>query len=251
MDLETAAWLVAPGLATGIGAVFLLLLRRPHQRLLDALVGFTGGIMLAAMVFSLLMPALDRGSLADVVIGFAVGFVVLAGVDAVIPHLHHLRDDARDAQRVREGGPTRQAVLMLSAMTIHNVPEGLAVGVAFGAGGMELGIPIAIAIGVQNVPEGFAAGAPLMATADRVRVPVLAAAATGLVEPVAAFVGYAAVASSTLLLPGALAFAAGAMLYVVVDELVPDSHAHGNEQLASLGMLVGFVVMLVLDVALA
>jgi ZIP family zinc transporter len=250
MDSTTAAWIIASGLATAVGAPFLLLLRRPHQKLLDTLVGFTGGIMLAATIFSLLLPALDRGSLVEVVLGLVTGFILLAVFDATLPHLHHLRRNPRDHRLVRVDGERRQAVLMLSAMTIHNIPEGLAVGVAFAAGGSELGIPVAVAIGLQNIPEGFAAGAPLMAKARHPMIPVLAAAATGLVEPVAGFIGFAAVSVAGPLLAPALAFAAGAMLYVIVDELIPDSHSHGNEQLASAGLFVGFVVMLVLDVAL-
>ena len=156
MSTETLFWLVVPGLATGLGGVALLVVRRPSDRMLDALLGFTAGIMLAATAFSLLVPALDLGSVWGVLAGFSVGAIVLLALDYAIPHVH---------ARFAEPGPAldarrRQALLLVSALTIHNVPEGLAVGVAFAAGGSELGIPIALAIGIQNIPEGFAAAAP-------------------------------------------------------------------------------------------
>jgi ZIP family zinc transporter len=141
----------------------------------------------------------------------------------------------------------RRATLLLSALTIHNVPEGLAVGVAFAAGGPELGLPLAIAIGVQNVPEGFAAAAPLVPAGSSPRAAAGVAALTGAVEPPAALLAYAAFELAGALLAGALAFAAGAMLYVVVDELVPESHGHGHEMAASLALIVGFALMMGLD----
>lgn len=240
----TVFWLVVPGLATGLGGLGLLLVRRPPERLLDTLLGATGGIMLAATVFSLLVPALDQGSLGEVVVGFLAGAAVLVALDNYIPHVH---------ARFRERSHTREqrrAALLLSALTIHNLPEGLAVGVAFAAGGTELGVPIAVAIALQNVPEGFAAAAPLVA--DRVSMwrAIGFATATGLVEPPAAILGYAVAESASVLLPFALAFAGGAMIYVVVDEMLPESRERGNEREATGGFVIGFVVMMLLDNAL-
>lgn len=241
--METAFWIVAPGLATGVGGLALLVVGRPSDRLLDALLGLTAGIMLAAAVFSLLVPALERGALWEVVAGFAAGTAAITALDALVPHLHARFDEG--AGKRGEGTAVEKPLLLLSALTIHNVPEGLAVGVAFAAGGASLGIPIALAIGVQNVPEGFAAGAPLL---ERGRGKAFAlAAATGLVEPPAAATALAAFGLATVLLPGGLAFAAGAMIYVVVDELIPESHARGRERVATLAAAVGFVVMMVLD----
>lgn len=244
MDVSTLFWLVTPGLATGVGGLGLLVVRRPGPRLIDTLLGVTAGIMLAASVFSLLVPALEDGSVWEVVAGFVVGAGLLAALDATIPHLH---------ARIRER-PVRherhRAALMLSALTIHNVPEGLAVGVAFAAGGSELGIPIAVAIGLQNIPEGFAAAAPLLATGTSVGFAIAFAVATGLVEPPAALLGHAIAESVTTLLPLGLSFAAGAMVYVVVDEIVPESHGRGHEREATAGVVLGFAVMMLLDNAL-
>jgi ZIP family zinc transporter len=244
MDSSTLFWLVVPGLATGVGGLGLLVIRRPGPRLIDTLLGATAGIMLAASVFSLLVPALEDGAVWEVVAGFVVGAGVLAFLDATIPHLH-----ARLRERPARSEEHR-AALMLSALTIHNIPEGLAVGVAFAAGGSELGIPIAVAIGLQNIPEGFASAAPLLAAGSTVGMAVGFAVLTGLVEPPAALLGYAIAESVGAFLPVALSFAAGAMVYVVVDEIVPESHGRGNEREATAGLVGGFAVMMLLDNAL-
>jgi ZIP family zinc transporter len=235
--------MLAAGAATGVGGLALLLFPHPSDRLMDGLLGFTAGVMLAATAFSLLVPGLERGSLGEVLVGFALGAVFLAALDLAVPHVHaRFSEEGRPATAAGE-----RALLLLSALTIHNVPEGLAVGVAFAAGGSELGVPLALAIGIQNVPEGFAAAAPLLAAGASRRKAVLFGAATGAVEPVAAFAAFGAFELATHLLPGGLAFAAGAMLYVVVDELVPESHARGNQRIATLALMVGFALMLALD----
>jgi ZIP family zinc transporter len=234
------------GLATGIGGLPILALRRPGDRLLDTLLGFTAGVMLAATAFSLLVPALDRGSVAEVVGGLAVGACVMALLDAVVPHAH-----ARFAEHgglpAEHRAERDRAALLLSALTIHNIPEGMAVGIAFAAGGTELGIPLALAIGIQNVPEGFAAAVPLVGSGTRRRTAAGVAALTGIVEPPAALLSYFAFEAVEPLLASGLAFAGGAMLYVVADELIPESHSRGNERVATLGLIVGFALMLALD----
>lgn len=244
MDASTFLWILAAGLATGVGGLGLLAIRDPSEHLLDGLLGFTAGIMLAATAFSLLVPALDRGSIGEVVLGFAAGCVVLFALDRLVPHVH-----ARFAEPGHTVDPRRrQAGLLLAALTIHNVPEGLAVGVAFAAGGADLGVPIAAAIGIQNIPEGFAAGAPL--ARDNRYLAAAIAAATGIVEPPAALIAFAAFELAESLLPFGLGFAAGAMLYVVVDELIPESHLRGNDRIASVALLGGFALMMTLDNAL-
>ncbi len=246
MDLETLGWIVASGLCTGVGGLFLLIVRRTSDRLLDILVGFTAGVMLAATSFSLLVPALDRGGVAEVTVGFALGAAALLALDWYVPHIH-----GRLAERGHEFLPDREMAhrsgLLLAALTIHNIPEGIAVGLAFAAGGPELGIPLALAIGIQNVPEGFAAAAPLLGTGTSRRRAAGIAALTGLVEPPAALAAYAAADLFDPLLAGGLAFAAGAMLYVIADELIPESQSGGNERAATLALLVGFALMMVLD----
>jgi ZIP family zinc transporter len=241
VDATTLSGLILPGLATGIGGLFVLVLPHPGDRLLATLLGFTGGIMLAASMFSLLAPALELGSLVEVLAGFTVGAGTLAVLDVMIPHAH-----ARFAERPRSRAGSR-ALLLLGALTIHNVPEGLAVGVAFAAGGTDLGLPVAIAIGVQNIPEGFAAAAPLLDAGVARITAVGIAVATGLVEPPAALFGYGVAGISGAVLPLGLAFAAGAMVYVVVDELVPESHASGFERFATFGVIAGFALMMALD----
>jgi ZIP family zinc transporter len=251
MELTTTETLgaIAPGLATGLGGLVLLAVRRPGDKMLDGLTGLTAGIMLAAAIFSLLVPALDRGSLGGVVTGFALGVAFLAMLDRAVPHIH-ARFSERGHADDQRATDERRAVLLLSALTIHNLPEGMAVGLAFAAGGPDLGVPTAVAIGVQNIPEGFAAAAPLLkAGASRKRA-ILFAAATGAVEPPAALLAAAAAGVAGALLVGGLAFAAGAMIYVVVDELIPESHGRGNERIATLCFTVGFILMLTLDNAL-
>ena len=246
MDGETAAWILASGAATGLGGIPILLVRRPSDRVLDALLGFTAGVMLAATAFSLLVPALDRGTVWEVIAGLGLGAALMTALDIVVPHAH-----ARFAERGRVPAEQRRArergALLLAALTIHNVPEGLAVGVAFAAGGTELGAPLALAIGIQNVPEGFAAAVPLVGGGMSRRAAAGVGALTGAVEPPAAAIALAAFDTVEPLLAGGLAFAAGAMLYVVADELIPESHARGNEREATLALVVGFGLMLLLD----
>ncbi len=244
MRFSDLLWILASGAATGIGALFLFVVRRPSDRLLDILTGFTAGVMLAATSFSLLVPALERGGLMEVTAGILLGGLIFAALDHFLPHLH-----MRFSERGQEAASdeTRRGWLLLSALTIHNIPEGLAVGVAFAGGGAALGVPLALAIGIQNVPEGFAAGAPLMRRARRKNAAAAIAGVTGLVEPPAALAAFAALDLSTVLLPSAFGFAAGAMLYVVVDELIPESHARDSERSATLALLGGFALMLTLD----
>jgi zinc transporter, ZIP family len=248
MSAEAAVWIVASGAATGIGGLAILALRRPSDRVLGALLGFTAGVMLAATAFSLLVPALDRGGVGEVVSGLLLGAALMMVLDIIVPHAH-----ARFAEGGRLPVEQRQArergLLLLSALTIHNVPEGMAVGVAFAAGGPELGAPLALAIGIQNVPEGFAAAVPLVSAGTSRRGAAGIAALTGTVEPPAAALSLAALDVADPLLAGGLAFAAGAMLYVVVDELIPESHSGGAEREATLGLVAGFALMMVLDSA--
>jgi ZIP family zinc transporter len=209
--------------------------------MLDALLGFTAGIMLAGTAFSLLVPALDLGSVWEVLAGFGLGAIVLLALDSAIPHVH-----ARYAEPGHTLDPRRrQALLLVSALTIHNVPEGLAVGVAFAAGGSELGIPIALAIGIQNIPEGFAAAAPSPPRAPSWPHAWAQRPASSSRPPPSRLTPPSSLPRHSS--RWALGFAAGAMLYVVADELIPESHARGNERIASGALLGGFALMMLLD----
>ena len=246
MDSETLAWILASGLATGLGGAGLLVLRRPAPSVQDALLGFTAGVMLAATAFSLLVPGLERGGVAEVLAGFGLGAAVMVVLDSSIPHAHERLSEDGHAT-LAEASASRRARLLLSALTIHNVPEGMAVGLAFAAGGTELGIPLALAIGIQNIPEGFAAAAPLLEAGVGRGKAALVALGTGVVEPPAALLAFATFEAAGALLPAGLGFAAGAMLYVVVDEIIPESHGRGNERLASVCLMAGFALLLALD----
>lgn len=247
---------------TAIGALFVVAVKRPSQRLLDAMLGFAAGVMLAASVWSLLLPSIEiataSGGLAWVpaAIGFLLGGASLRVVDRFLPHLHPGLPRS-EAEGVRTGWD--RAVLLVLAITMHNIPEGLAVGVAFGAAASpELGghatlsgaIALALGIGLQNFPEGMAVSMPLRREGVSIGRSVWYGQLSAIVEPIAAVVGAVAVVSSQALLPYGLAFAAGAMVFVVVEELIPESQQSGSADLATLGTLVGFVAMMILDVQL-
>lgn len=244
---------------TALGASIVFFFRGFNQKLFDAMLGFAAGVMIAASFWSLLAPAIDlaenMGNVAWIpaAVGFLAGGGFLLAVDKVLPHLH-IGYPAEKA----EGLPSNweRSVLLVMAITLHNIPEGLAVGVAFGAvaAGIEsatLGgaIALAIGIGLQNFPEGTAVSVPLAREMSRGRA-FLYGQASAIVEPIAAVLGALAVLTIRPILPYALAFAAGAMIYVVVEELIPESHLHEHTDIATVGALVGFAVMMVLDVAL-
>lgn len=246
---------------TALGAAGVFVSRTVNRRLLDAMLGFSGGVMLAASYWSLLAPAIaiaeDRGdgpAWLPAVAGLLAGAGFLWALDKILPHLH-LGEPAHKA----EGIPTawRRSVLLVSAITLHNIPEGLAVGVAFGgaAAGMNgtdiaAAVVLAIGIGLQNFPEGVAVAMPLRGEGMSRRKSFWYGQLSAVVEPVAAVVGCAAVTFAEPVLPFALAFAAGAMIFVVVEELIPESHQAGNDDLATVCLIAGFAVMMTLDVAL-
>ena len=245
---------------TLLGAAVALIGRELSRKLLDAMLGFAAGVMIAASYWSLLAPALEMAAGRSVpawvpaAVGFLLGGAVLRGIDMILPHLH-----AGFALEEAEGPRTswRQTTLLVTAITLHNIPEGLAVGVAFGAAAAGLpsatlagAISLAIGIGIQNFPEGLAVAAPLRRAGYSKFKSFWVGQASGLVEPAAGVVGAFAVLASQALLPYALAFAAGAMIFVVVEELIPEAQHGGNGDIATLGVMVGFTLMMVLDVAL-
>jgi ZIP family zinc transporter len=244
---EEIIWLgsvasLAAGLATGVGALPVLFTRRISDRFLDILLGFAAGVMLAATSFSLLVPSVELGGPWVAVLGLLLGAVVLHLIDRFIPHFS-------PAFGV-EGPPSRlsRVWLFVLAITIHNFPEGLAVGVSFGSGDVGAGFVIATAIGLQNMPEGLAVAVPLVREGYSRRRALWYGTLTGLVEPLGGLLGAAIVAISRPLLPWGLAFAAGAMLFVIADEMIPESHRKGYKREATFGLIAGFIVMMLLDI---
>jgi ZIP family zinc transporter len=239
------------GLATGVGALPILMKADFSRRSLDLMLGFAAGVMLAASSFSLLVPAYDMildvpgaGWIEVFTIvgaGFLLGGLFVHLTDKFLPHDHF--------QKGHEGPSSNlgRVWLLVIAITIHNFPEGLAVGVSFGGGDIGTGISVAVAIGLQNMPEGLAVAAPLVREGYSRKYAVLLALATGLVEPIGGLLGVSVVSFAAGLLPYGLAFAAGAMIFVVGDEMVPESHSGGNERLATWGLMIGFFIMMSLD----
>lgn len=244
IKLGFAASLIA-GLATGGGAIPVLFFKQVSDRLLDVMLGFAAGIMLAASSFSLIVPAIDLGGVWVTTAGLALGALTLHIIDRFTPHTHFISGP--------EGPSSRLARLWLFiiAVTIHNFPEGMAVGVSFGGGDIARGLIIATAIGLQNMPEGLAVAFPLVREKYSRARSLWYATLTGLVEPVGGFLGVAMVSLSRPILPWGLAFAAGAMIFVVSDEMIPESHRKGFEREATFGLVIGFIVMMLLDNLLA
>jgi len=238
--LGSVASLLA-GLATGAGAIPILFTRQISDRLLDVMLGFAAGVMLAATSFSLLVPAINLSGPLVAVSGLVLGALVLHLVDRFVPHFH----PALGA----EGPPSKlsRVWLLVLAITIHNFPEGLAVGVSFGGGDVAAGLVIALAIGLQNMPEGLAVALPLLREGYSRRRALWYGTLTGLVEPVGGLLGVAVVSISTPILPWGLSFAAGAMLFVISDEMIPESHSKGFAREATFGLITGFVIMMLLD----
>lgn len=245
---------------TALGASSVFLARSYDQKVLDVMLGFAGGVMIAASYWSLLAPAIEYAANQPVpdwlpaVIGFLLGAISLRGIDMVLPHLHPGAPETE-----AEGLTTtwRRSILLVLAITLHNIPEGLAVGVAFGASALDLGtatlgsaLALALGIGLQNFPEGIAVAMPLRREGFSQFKSFWYGQFSGMVEPLAGFVGAAAVLLARPLLPYALSFAAGAMVFVVIEEVIPESQREGNGDLATMGFIIGFAVMMTLDVAL-
>jgi len=229
------------GLATGAGALPVLFTRKVSDKLLDVMLGFSAGVMLAATFFSLLVPAIDLGGIWVAVFGIMFGAITLHLVDRFIPHFHPALGAEGPSSRLS------RVWLFALAITIHNFPEGLAVGVSFGSRDVAAGLVVATAIGLQNMPEGLAVALPLLREGYSRRRSFWFGTLTGLVEPVGGILGVALVSFFHQILPWALTFAAGAMLFVLSDEIIPESHRKGFEREATFGLITGFLVMMLLD----
>ena len=245
---------------TALGAAGVFLKKNLSKRLLDGMLGFASGVMIAASYFSLLAPAVDLSESMGLpawlppTIGFLLGGAFLFGVDRLLPHLHiNMPDDAPEGIHTT----WKRSVLLVLAITLHNFPEGLAVGVAFGAAAAGLpeatvasAVALALGIGLQNFPEGLAVAAPLRREGLSRWKAFMVGQASGLVEPIAGVLGVLAVSLMRPLLPYALGFAAGAMIYVVVEELIPEAHHSESGDVATVSVMLGFALMMFLDIAL-
>jgi len=245
---------------TGLGAGLVFFFKTINRKVLDGMLGFAAGVMIAASYWSLLAPAIEMAEESSLpawipaTVGFLLGGLFLYLADKIIPHLHlgFPMDEA-------EGPKTswHRSILLVLAITLHNIPEGLAVGVAFGALAWNLpsatlagAIALALGIGIQNFPEGAAVSVPLRREGFSRLKSFWYGQASGMVEPIAGVIGAASVILIKPILPYALAFAAGAMIYVVVEELIPESQLEKNTDIATIGAMVGFAVMMTLDLAL-
>ena len=237
------------GGATVIGAVLGFVFKKISHRFSDIVLAFAAGVMLAAAVIGLILPSLEYGGkvpLLVTIVGIFCGALCLNLLDRLVPHLHRLTGVDQESHPARTG-QLDKVILFVMAIAIHNLPEGIAAGVGFGTGNTGEALTIAAGIALQNIPEGMVIIGPMLAAGMSHRRTFVAALATGLVEVVGTLLGYFAVSLSTAILPFALAFAGGTMLYVVSDEMIPETHAHGNERGATYALLVGFCLMLLMS----
>ncbi|MGO1368753.1 MAG: ZIP family metal transporter [Senegalia sp. (in: firmicutes)] len=241
---------------TALGASLVFFFKTINRNVLNGMLGFAAGVMIAASFWSLLAPAIEMsgGSFIPAVIGFLAGGAFLWVVDKLLPHLH-LGEPREHAEGIKTSW--ERSILLVFAVTLHNIPEGLAVGVAFGAAAAGLesasvagAIALAIGIGIQNFPEGAAVSVPLRREGLSRGKSFMYGQASGVVEPIAGVLGAALVLVMRPILPYALAFAAGAMIYVVVEELIPEAQQESHTDVATIGVMLGFAVMMSLDVAL-
>ena len=239
------------GGATVIGALAGFLFRNLSHKFSDLVLSFAAGVMLSAAILGLILPSLEYGgrfSLLITVTGIFTGALCLNFIDKAVPHLHKLV--GVDAEPHNNANLSK-VLLFVTAIAIHNLPEGIAAGVSFGTDNTSQAMMIAGGIALQNIPEGMVIIGPMLAAGVSPRKTFLCALATGLIEVVGTLIGYFAVQLSAALLPFALAFAGGTMLYVISDEMIPETHAHGHEAGATYALLAGFCVMLISDVLLA
>lgn len=237
------------GGATVLGSLLGFAFKKISHKFSDTVLGFAAGVMLSAAVVGLIMPSVESGGKHAVLItalGVICGALCLNVIDRLVPHLHRLIG-ADPEHHPENAAKINKILLFVLAIAIHNLPEGIAAGVGFGSGDAAQAFTIAGGIALQNIPEGMVIIAPMLAAGFGKRRTFLAAASTGLIEVIGTFIGYFAVSISVAVLPFALAFAGGTMLYVISDEMIPETHAHGNERGATYALLIGFCLMLIVD----
>lgn len=239
------------GGATVFGAIIGFIFKNISHKLSDIILSFAAGVMLAASVLGLIIPSIDYGGKYGIivtVIGIFTGAICLNVIDKLVPHLHKLSSGEEELHKHNKD--INKVILFVLAIAIHNLPEGIAAGVGFGSGNVADAIMIALGIALQNIPEGMVIITPMLSAGIKPRKTFVIALATGLVEVVGTLLGFFAVNIASAILPFALAFAGGTMLYVVSDEMILETHAHGSERGATYSLLFGFCLMLVFDVVL-
>ncbi len=239
---------ILAGLATGVGALPALFFKDISRNLFNSMLGAAAGVMLAATAFSLLVPGITYGNVIwpgkgiyVVSLGMMIGAAFLHYADRQLPHVHF--DSISDVQL----SSLKKVWLFIIAITIHNFPEGMSVGVSFGSGEMKNGVVLAIAIALQNIPEGLAVALPLVGLGYNKWKAVGIATLTGLVEPVGGLLGITMVTIFEPILPIAMGFAAGAMLFVISEEIIPETHSEGRSRYATFALMIGFIIMMILD----
>ena len=237
------------GCATIIGTLIGFAFKNISHKLSDLVLSFAAGVMLCAAVYGLIIPSLEHGRVFPVfvtIVGIFIGAAILNLLDKAVPHLHRL-SGVETEEHTDKNEKLNKVLLFVMAIAIHNLPEGIAAGVGFGTGNTAEAITIAGGIALQNIPEGMVIITPMLAAGMSKKRTVLIGVMTGLVEILGTLIGYFAVSISSAVLPFALAFAGGTMLYVISDEMIPETHAHGSERGATYALLVGFSVMLLID----
>ena len=238
------------GVATIFGSLIGFLFKNITHKFSDIMISFAAGVMLAAAVLGLVLPSVEYGGkwgLLITVAGIFAGALCLNLIDKLVPHLHKIVGAEAEPHNNTN---LSKVLLFVTAIAIHNLPEGIAAGVGFGSGDTSQALLIAGGIALQNIPEGMVIIGPMLAAGITPKRTIICAMATGLVEVIGTFIGYFAVNIASAILPFALAFAGGTMLYVISDEMIPETHAHGNQRGATYALLVGFCVMLITDVLL-
>ncbi len=243
---------VGVGGATIFGSIIGFIFKKISHKFSDIVLSFAAGVMLAAAVLGLVLPSLEYGGKYGIIItvvGIFAGAIALNLLDKLVPHMHKLA--GADSEEHANNNNLNKILLFVMAIAIHNLPEGIAAGVGFGSGNTTDALLIAGGIALQNIPEGMVIIGPMLSAGVSPRRTFIIAMMTGLVEVVGTLLGYFAVSVASFILPFALAFAGGTMLYVTSDEIIPETHAHGNERGATYALLVGFCLMLVSDVLLS
>lgn len=236
------------GGATVVGALLGFAFKKIPHKWNDAVLGFAAGIMLAAAIIGLILPSVEqagRNGIWITALGILCGAAFLNMADKLTPHLHHLTGVSEEEHA--HNASINKVMLFVMAIAIHNLPEGLAAGVGFGSDNIGSAMTVAAGIALQNIPEGMIIISPMLMSGISRKRTFLIAAFTGVIEVLGTFIGYFAVTISSAILPFALAFAGGTMLYVISDEMIPETHSHGYERMATYSILIGFIVMLIMD----